>query len=190
MLIASLVAQGEGGSLDLLYWILPVLICLILIRGQPGGETSPKGEILVDSWFTPEGIDEAFSAIIAETDQWRIEEETKSPPSSMITRLINSFTQRGPKERFVLREEVHPRLYRLEDSTGPLIFELTTVEGGGTVVKVWHSYAIKARVARFRASQPAKVPATPIGLHCPSCGKPVLQEYIVCPYCSEKLVKE
>jgi hypothetical protein len=78
----------------------------------------------------------------------------------------------------------------MEDTTGPIFFELTPVEGGGTVVRTMYNYAIKARIARFRADQPAKIPATPIGLNCPSCGKPVLQEFVVCPYCTEKLIKE
>jgi len=190
MLIASLVSQTEGGTLDMILWVLPVVLCYMMARGQMGGEKTPKGEMLVDSWFTPQGIDEAYVAVIAETDLWRTEEATRSPPSSMIARLLSSFNQRGSKERFVLQEEFPPRLYRLEDSTGPLFFELTSVEGGGTVVKTMHNYALKARIARFRASQPAKIPATPIGLNCPSCGKPVLQEYVVCPYCSEKLIKE
>lgn len=189
LLIASFVSQAEGEGIALIYWIIPA-ICLIIAYFQPKGEKAPEREMLVESWFIPQGIDEAYSTIISEMDEWRSTEATRSPPDSMITRLLSSIKPQGSMERFVLKEELPPRLYRMEDTSGPLFFELTTVEGGGTVVRTMYDYAIKARMARFRASQPAKIPATPIGLNCPSCGKPVLQDFVVCPYCTEKLIKE
>lgn len=189
-LITSLVSQGEGGGgIELIYWILPA-ICLIITFFQPKREKVSEREMLVESWFTPQGIDEAYSTIFAEMDVWRSTEATKTPPASMITRVQNIIKPRSSKERFVIKEELPPRLYRMEDTSGPLFFELTSVEGGGTVVRTMYNYAIKARMARFRANQPAKIPAVPIGLNCPSCGKPVLQEFVVCPYCTEKLIKE
>ena len=189
-LIASLVSQGEGGGgIELIYWVLPA-ICLLITFLQPKGEKTSEKGMLVESWYTPQEISEAYSTIADEMDTWRTTEETKTPPTSIAARLLNVFKSKSSKERFVLREEVPPRLYRLQDATGPLFFELTTVEGGGTVVRTMYNYAVKARMARFRASQPAKIPAIPIGLNCPTCGKPVLQEFVVCPYCTEKLIKE
>jgi hypothetical protein len=189
-LITSLVSQGEGGGgIELIYWILPAL-CLIITLFQPKGEKASEKDMLVESWYTPQEINEAYSTIADEIDNWRTTEATKAPPTSIVARLLKVFKSKSAKERFVLREEVPPRLYRVHDATGPLFFELTTVEGGGSVVRTMYNYAIKARMARFRASQPAKIPAIPIGLNCPTCGKPVLQEFVVCPYCTEKLIKE
>jgi len=94
------------------------------------------------------------------------------------------------EERFVAKEAISPRLYRMNDRSGPIYFELTEVEGGGTVVKTTYNSSIKGRMAKFKAGLPLKIPATPIGNRCPSCGKPVLPEFILCPYCGEKLIRE
>ena len=76
------------------------------------------------------------------------------------------------------------------DRTGPIYFELTDVEGGGTVVKTEYNFSIKSLMARFKAGLPLKIPAAPIGNRCPACGKSVLSEFSLCPYCGEKLIKE
>jgi len=82
-----------------------------------------------------------------------------------------------------------PRLFRLTDAVaGPVYFELTEVEGGGTVVKATYSSSIKRQVAEFKARSPLKIPAVPIGKRCPACGKAVLPEFVLCPYCGEKLM--
>ena len=88
------------------------------------------------------------------------------------------------------KEKTPPRLISLSDATGPVYFEFTEVEGGGTVVKATYGSALKGRVAKLKATLPLKVPATPIGLSCPSCGKPVLKEFNLCPYCGTELIKE
>jgi len=58
------------------------------------------------------------------------------------------------------------------------------------VVKATYNSALKGRVAKLKAVLPLKIPATPVGLNCPSCGKPVLREFNLCPYCGSKLIKE
>jgi uncharacterized OB-fold protein len=64
------------------------------------------------------------------------------------------------------------------------------VEGGGTVVKATYNSNIKARVTRFKARQPLRIPAVPVGGRCPACGKATLPEFKLCPYCGETLIKE
>lgn len=96
----------------------------------------------------------------------------------------------GVKDRFVVKEVVPPRLYRLTDQSNPIYFELTEVENGGTVVKVTYNSDVKERIAKFKAELPLKIPAIPIGKQCSACGKPVLSEFVMCPYCGEKLIKE
>jgi hypothetical protein len=86
ILIAWLVSQGESGGTDLLYWILPA-ICLVLALAQPRGEKIPQQQMLVESWFTPQGIEEVYNTIIAEMDKWRLTEAKSRPPSSMVTRF-------------------------------------------------------------------------------------------------------
>ena len=71
------------------------------------------------------------------------------------------------------------------DRTGPIYFEFTEVEGGGTVVKATYNSNIKARVTRFKAKQPLRIPAVPIGGRCPACGMATLPEFKLCPYCGE-----
>ena len=180
----------EGGGLDLITMLLPLLVCM-LCMGQSQGQQAPQGETTTDTWYTPQGIEEAYAAIVAEADLWRMEaaEETAKASGSMISRLGSALGRR-PKERFEVREEVPPRLYRMVDRNGPIYFELTEVDGGGTVVKATHDSNVKARITRFKAGQPLRIPSIPVGKRCQTCGKPVLPEFSVCPYCGEKLIQE
>jgi hypothetical protein len=57
-------------------------------------------------------------------------------------------------DRFVVKETIPPRLYRISDSTGPIYFELTEVECGGSVVKTTFNSGIKNKMAKFKASSP------------------------------------
>ena len=109
---------------------------------------------------------------------------------SFTSRLRGAFGGGREEERFLVEESISPRLYRLVDTSGPIYFELTEVEGGGTVVKTTYNSSIKSRMAKFKAGLPLKIPAAPVGNRCPTCDKPVLPEFNLCPYCGEKLIKE
>jgi len=116
-------------------------------------------------------------------------EEAKERAGSFISKLMGIFRRGQDEERFIVKETNPPRLYKIVDISGSIFFELTEVEGGGTVVKATYPSSVKSRMARFKARLPLKIPAAPIGDRCPSCGKPVLPEFILCPYCGEKLIK-
>jgi hypothetical protein len=182
----------EGGGIDWLTWLLPVIACMICM-GQSRGESAPQGgKTETESWYTPQGIDEAYATIVAEAAEWRKKEEEKASVSSepILSRLRGVLGGGRAQARFEVKEEMAPRLYRMADKTGPVYFEFTEVEDGGTVVKATYDSSIKARITRFKANQPLKIPAIPVSKRCQVCGKPVLPEFVVCPYCGEKLHEE
>ena len=181
----------DGGTLDWLTWLLPILVCVICM-GQSQGERGPPSNTETDSWYTPYGIEEAYAAIVAEAAEWRKKEaeEASASSESIFSRLSGALGGRRGQERFEVREEIAPRLYRMADRSGAIYFELTEVDEGGAVVKATYDSTIKARITRFKANQPLKIPATPVSKRCQTCGKPVLPEFSVCPYCGEKLIEE
>jgi hypothetical protein len=190
MFIPPIVGQ-EGGGFDI-FWILLPLLCCMLMMGQRGGErTQATGEV-TENWYTIQDTEATYSAIEEETAEWRRRaEEREKAASESITYKLRSVLGGGKsEERYAVKETIPPRLYRMSDRTGPIYFELTEVEGGGTVVKATYNNAIKSRVAKFKAGLPLKIPAVPIGKRCPACGKAVLPEFSLCPYCGEKLITE
>ena len=188
MLISSLVAQEGGGGIDFIWFLLPLLCCMM--AGQRGGKP-PESRTATESWYTVQDIEATYSAIEERAAEWREEAEASKPTSgSLVSKLRGALGGRRDVERFVEKETSPPRLYQMVDSTGPIYFELTEVEGRGTVVKTSYNPYIKVRMAKFKADLPLKIPATPIGHRCPSCGKPVLPEFSLCPYCGEKMIEE
>ncbi len=188
-MILSLVGQEGGGGFDFLWYLIPLLCCLMTMgqRGERPQETGTESE----SFYTAQEIQESFGRIEEEVVKWRQEAKERKETSRDITSSIRRVLGGGqPAERFVERENDPPRLLSLIDSSGPVYFEFTEVEGGGTVVKATYARSIKGRVANLKAGLPLKIPATPVGLKCPSCGKPVLQEFNLCPYCGSELIKE
>ena len=184
--------NGEGGGLGDLFWmLLPLLCCLLMMSSRGGGESRSESVTVTESWYTTLGIEKTYEEIERETAEWRrqAEERARRRADSFTSRLTGIFRRGQDEERFVVKETKPPRLYRMVDTSGPIFFELTEVEGGGTVVKATYPSSVKSRMARFKARLPLKIPAAPIGDRCPSCGKPVLPEFILCPYCGEKLIK-
>ncbi|MFB0557892.1 MAG: zinc ribbon domain-containing protein [Candidatus Bathyarchaeia archaeon] len=186
------VVGQDGGALDNIIWILLPLLCCIMSMSQRGGDRQPSRETATESWYTIQDMEATFSEIEEETAEWRrqAEERRQETSGSITSKLRGVLGGRRDEERYVVKETTPPRLYRMDDSTGPIFFELTEVEGGGTVVKTTYSQAIKSRMAKLKARLPLKIPATPIGKRCPACGKPVLPEFSLCPYCGEKLMTE
>lgn len=179
----------DQGAADLLWLILPLLCCAMMMA-QPRGGT-PQRESVTETWYTAQSIEETYRAIEGVTSEWRreAEERMKEEGGSLSSRFRRVFGGGRAEARFVVKEAIPPRLFRVEDSSGPIYFELTEVEGGGTVVKATYDSSLKSRIAKFKASQPLKIPAPPISDRCPSCGKPVLKEFNLCPYCGEKLIR-
>ncbi|MEM2127332.1 MAG: zinc ribbon domain-containing protein [Candidatus Bathyarchaeia archaeon] len=181
----------DQGATDILWLILPLLCCAMMMA-QPRGGAAPQRESVTETWYTVQNIEETFKAIENVTSEWRreAEERMREGGGSFSSRFRRAFGGGKVEARFVVREAVPPRLFRMDDSSGPIYFELTEVEGGGTVVKATYDSSLKSRIAKFKASQPLRIPAPPISDRCPSCGKPVLKEFNLCPYCGEKLIRE
>lgn len=188
-MILSFVSQEGGGGFDIIWLLLPLLFCMMAM-GQRGEKTQETG-IEAESFYTIQSIQESFESIEKVIAKWRMEAQEKKEEPEGVTASIRKLLGGGtPPERFVEKEKDTPRLLSLADSTGPIYFEFTEVEGGGTVVKATYNPVLKGRVAKLKAGLPLKVPAVPIGLNCPSCGKPVLREFNMCPYCGSQLIKE
>jgi len=192
MFIEALVNQEGTGGLDIFWILLPLLCCVMLMaqgRGG-GGKEGTAPETVLESWYTVQDIETMFKTIEATVAEWRKEAKEKRDNSrGFLSSLKRVFGGGKPEDRFVAIETISPRLYRMSDPTGPIYFELTEVEGGGTVAKTTFSPDLRSKMAKFKASLPLKIPAAPIGSRCPACGKPVLPEFNLCPYCGEKIIK-
>jgi len=191
MFIASLINQEATGSWDYFWILIPLLCCVIFAQGRRGdGGGGIAKETVSESWYTVEGIETMFKTIEGTVAEWRKEAEGKTDASGGALSSLRGMLGGGkPEDRFVEKETIFPRLYRLSDPTGPIYFELTEVIGGGTVVKATFGSDLRSKMARFKASLPLKIPATPVGNRCPACGKPLLPEFNLCPYCGEKIIK-
>ncbi|HUS78330.1 MAG TPA: zinc ribbon domain-containing protein [Patescibacteria group bacterium] len=151
-----------------------------------------KGDTVVKSWYTTLVVEDAYSAVVEESDTWREEDKRNAEriSSSLAYRAPTLLSGRRAGDRFEAAEEIPPRLYRMQNRTGPIYFELINVAEGGTVVKATYPSSIRARVMRFKATQPLEIPRIPLGTRCPSCGQAVLPEFSLCPYCGEEMLKE
>lgn len=187
-MIETLVSQEGGGGLDLIWLLLPLLCCMLSMGGRGERPTGTGRER--DNFYTTQEIEEVFSVVEERVNKWRFDAKERSEGQGGITSTIRNLLGGSPGERFQEKEKEPPRLLSMDDATGPLYFEFTEVEDGGTVVTVTYGSQLKDRVVRLKADMPLKIPATPIGLNCPSCGKPVQKDFQLCPYCGEELIKE
>jgi hypothetical protein len=154
-------------------------------RGESRQETGSESE----SFYTVQDINESYEKIDGEINQWRLTAQRREP-EGFVASTLSRLRGGGQQERFAEKEKNPPRLISLSDSSGPIYFEFTEVEGGGTVVKATYNSSLKGRVAKMKSLLPLKIPRAPIELNCPSCGKAVLKEFNLCPYCGTKLIKE
>ena len=182
--------ESTGGEFDIISTLLPIICCAIaipLISRSGGGQSSQPRVGESEVWYTTQNIDETYEAINKEVDSWRVKaEEEAAKPKSFISKLTGG-GKKGP--RFVVKESIEPRLITIGDPVlGATYFELTEVEEGGTTVKASYSSAAKNQIVDFKARSPLKIPRVPIGNNCPSCGKAVLHEFALCPYCGQKLI--
>jgi len=174
--------QAPTSSLQMLLLLIPLLLCcmmpMLMRRGQPSG--APASSVESDVWFTSYKEDEAFDLVRVEVEKWRQQSlETAKPPRFSL--------RKPPKERFTVIQSLSPRLYRLSDSLeGEVTFEFTPTEVGGTSIRVNYQPPARPRVQTFRANLPIKLPYA-AGKPCSACGKPVLPDFVTCPYCGQKL---
>ncbi|MCW3987847.1 MAG: zinc-ribbon domain-containing protein [Candidatus Bathyarchaeota archaeon] len=149
-----------------------------LFRGQ-GGSSQQTTES--DSWYVTYEIQEAYDAIVNETDDWRDRAAVKSSKSRL------SFLTRRTPQNFIIDHAVSPRLYRLkDDQVGTVSFELIEVEDGGTVIKATYQGKAKSLIQNFKAKMPVKILGSNVRV-CPSCGKEMEPDFKTCPYCGATL---
>jgi hypothetical protein len=179
-----------NGEIDIIAFLFPILCCLTAIILERQARSAPQSEPFFDElWFTNLNIEEAYKSIVKEVDGWRDSLKKRQESNKS---LISRARGRGNRERFIVKQDVPPKLYRIfDEQMGDIYFELIEVEEGGTVVKAtYKSPKVKELIASFKAKQPTKIPAAPIGKRCPACGKPVLPEFKLCPYCGQKLIED
>lgn len=124
MWISSFVNQDTSGLDSILWLVLPIVCCALLMTTQRGGGSSgsrsePREE--VESWYTVQDIGSTYKSIQEKTAEWKKEsEEVKDPPKGIGARLKGAIGGGGgaPQERFVVKEAVEPKLYRLDDKWG------------------------------------------------------------------------
>ena len=186
-MLLPFIAQ-DAGNLNWLWYLLP-LACCLLTFSQRSDDVS-EGSHEIDTFYTTENIDDAFKTIEDKIEDWRIDIAENTRNDKGAGGIVRRLMEGGKKtERFAEVDKTQPRLISLNDVTGPLYFEFTSVADGGTVVKITYNPLLRGRMKRLKAALPLKIPSTPIGLNCPSCGKPVLKEFNNCPYCGTGLIK-
>lgn len=139
-----------------------------------------------DTWYTPQSIRESYETIEKEIMLWRKNSTTEV--KSSLDKLRNIINRGRNEKIFQIDETIPPRLIKIIDRrVGYIYFELADVEQGGTIVKSTYHPSVKHRIARFKANSDVIIPAIPTSSPCPSCGKQLFPEFILCPYCGEKL---
>jgi hypothetical protein len=146
---------------------------MMLMQSRGAAQRGPQ---ITDVWFTPYTLQEAYDAIVKKTREWEIQ---GAQPS---TRSFFLGGKASPK--FEVLESIPPRLYKVRvGGQGEATFELTEVKGGGASVKTTYSSGVAALMRNFKANFPIQVPA--VGKPCSSCGKPIMTDYQLCPYCGK-----
>jgi hypothetical protein len=187
MILISLIGQGDWGGYDPIFWILPILFCMYSLQ-QSKKNRYPGKEKLIESWYTTLDIETVYNLTREEIEGWR--EKATKPLTSARSVIKSLRTPKDERTRFIIKEEKPPRLLRVKDSKDPMFFELSEVDEGGTVIRITYNNRHKAKIARFKASLPIRIPTVPMGTICQSCERSVLSEYIICPYCGDKIHKD
>lgn len=170
---------------DYLTLILAVMLCCMLptIFRQP---SASKEKPESDSWYVNSGIQEAYDTFVSEVDEWR------GRSISQKKGMFSNLSRRKPKV-FSVTNKVPPRLLTVNDEkAGQITFEFAEMDGGNTSVKATYDATARTLIQNFKAKIPIKIAlptqVSPPGPRlCPSCGKEMLPDYKVCPFCETKL---
>ncbi len=180
----------DSSGTDALTQILPyLLICCMLPMLMRNDSGSNVGSTEMDIWFTGYSTQEAYDFVVKATDDAR--EKVVAEASAKKTRLPSISFRRGqPKGRLAVDQTIPPNIYRLTDKDyGPMYFEFSDADGGGTQVKATFGLRSKSTVQEIKAQMPTRklMVTAKSTSYCPSCGKPKLAEWQICPYCGTKL---
>ena len=182
--------QSMSSSTDITTYLPLLLLCcmlpLLMGRGTQQSQSN-AATTEMDIWFTGYTDQEAYDAVVKETDE--IRQKAEAEANTKKSRFPSISFRRGKKERYSVEQTIPPHLYRVSDrDDGPMYFEFSDAEGGGTQVKATFSEKNKASVQNIKAKMPTRklMAATSNSTMCPSCGKPRLPEWQLCPYCGSK----
>ena len=175
------------GIPDSLTQLLPLLLlcCMLpMLMRQP--QSSALGiSTEMDIWFTGYTPQEAFDAVIKTVDALR-EKAMSLPPKKSRNPFLR---KKGPEAKYVVDQADPPKLYKVSDKNdGPLVFDISEAEGGGTMVKTTFTPRMRSAIQTLKTTMPVRkfvMPQTKEAV-CSSCGKPRLPEWQVCPYCGNK----
>jgi hypothetical protein len=138
----------------------------------------------MDIWFTAYALQEAYDVTAKTIDKIR-EKAMAVPPK----KSRNPFSRKKPETRYNVEKVDPPRIYRVNDAEdGPLFFEFSEAEGGGTQVKATFTAKTKSIVQTLKSEMPARQfnIAELLQKFCHSCGKQRQPDWQVCPYCGAK----
>ena len=169
----------ETGT-DFLTLLLPLMLCCMMpsLFRQP---SQPQETSESDSWYVNLGIQDAYNVIVEEAEEWRTKAQSGRKKGMF------SFLSRKKNMIFVESEVTAPRLYKLkDDEVGEISFELTEVAEGGITIKTTYSSKARSLIQTLRAKMPASIPSSGPKV-CPSCGKEMMPEFKMCPFCGAKL---
>lgn len=162
--------------------LLPMLLlcCMIpLFMGRRGDSEGQMISTQMDIWFTDYTNQEAFDTITKATDELR--EKAMAEAAAKKSRF--SFLRRGKKERYTVDQDVSPHVYRVADGNdGPMNFEISAAEGGGTQVKATFTPRTRNFVQGLKTNMPPRKLVAANVTVCPTCGRPKQPEWQVCPY--------
>lgn len=175
---------------DWLSWLIPLTLCLVLIAIPRRPAQDPQEKRESDSWYITCGIQEAYDAIAEEAEEWRKTTESRKPKSRF------SFPSRKKPTPFVVNKADPPTHYAVDIAErGEISFELTQVTKDGTLVRLAYDSRARRLIQNFKAKRyltpltPIRVPPSAPNV-CPSCGKEILPDFNLCPFCGTKLRQE
>ena len=72
----------------------------------------------METWYTTNDIEKAYGLIKEKFEEWRRAEKASQASDSIISRFRGFLSGSNSDKRFVVREEIPPRLYRVLNKGG------------------------------------------------------------------------